>query len=462
MQVSIETTGGLERRMTIVVPSDSFEKQITQRLKDAAQRARLDGFRAGKVPLKEIRRRFGRSVRQEVAGELMQHSFFEAVQQEDVAPAASPSLEVLNMSPGNDFEFTATFEIYPHVGLGDFSIIEISRPTAKITAADLDAMVEKLREQRKSWEPIERGAQDGDQVKVGFVGTLDGESFEGGSGEDVTFVVGQGQMIKDFEEGVLGVTPGESTGFDATFPEDYQAENLQGKTVHFEVTVNEVGEPRVPELDGEFFAAFGVSEGGLEAFRSEIEDNMTRELTAAVRSQVKRQVLDALEQTHEVQLPAAMVAREVTGLREQMMQQMTQYAQGRNTPQLPDDMFTEEARRRVKVGLIVNEIIGSAGLEADADLVRERIEELAKPYGQPEQVVSWYYSNEQQLNQVQMAVLEDQVVDHVLERAQVEELASSYEDIVAGRTLAHPQDDDHQHDHDHDDGAVDESESGSA
>jgi trigger factor len=441
MQVSIETTGALERRMTIVVPSDSFEEQITQRLKDAAGRARLDGFRAGKVPIKEIRRRFGRSVRQEVAGELMQHSFFEAVQQEEVAPAASPSLEVLNMSPGDDFEFTATFEVYPHISLADFATIEVSRPAAKITATDVDAMVEKLCEQRKSWESIERGAQDGDQVKVDFVGTLEGETFEGGSGEDVTFVVGQGQMIEDFDHGVLGVAPGETAGFDATFPEDYQAENLQGKTVHFEVTVNQVGEPRVPELDEEFFAAFGVSEGGLEAFRSEIEDNMTRELTAAVRGQIKRQVLDGLEQSHEVQLPAAMVAREVGGLREQMMQQMAQYAQGGDIPPFPDDMFTEEAQRRVKVGLIVNEIIRSAGLEADADLVRERIEELAKPYGQPEQVISWYYSNEQQLNQVQMAVLEDQVVDHVLEHAQVEELDSNYEDIVAGRTQPQAPDD---------------------
>jgi trigger factor len=455
MQVSIETTGGLERRMTIVVPSDSFEEQITQRLKDAAQRARLDGFRAGKVPLKEIRRRFGRSVRQEVAGELMQHSFFEAVQQEEVAPAASPSLEILNMSPGDDFEFTATFEVFPQIGLADFAVIEISRPTAQITGTDIDAMVDKLREQRKSWEPVERGVQVGDQITVDFVGTLEGEAFEGGNGEDVTFAVGQEQMIEDFDQAVLGVIPGESTEFDATFPDDYQAENLQGKTVHFEVTVKEAGEPRIPELDEEFFEAFGVSEGGLGAFRSEIEDNMTRELTAAVRSQVKRQVLDALEQTHEVPLPAAMVAREITGLREQMMQQMAQYAQGNEVPQFPDDMFDDEARRRVTVGLIVNEIIRTASLEADPDRVRERIEELAKPYGQPEQVINWYYSNEQQLNQVQMAVLEDQVVDHVLECAQVEELESSYEDIVAGRVL---HDD---HDHEHADGVGDESQSGS-
>jgi trigger factor len=400
----------------------------------------------------------------------MQNSFFEAVQKEEVAPAASPSLEVLNMNPGDDFEFTATFEVFPHIGLTDFSVIEITRPTAQITADDVDAMVDKLVEQRKSWEPVERDVQDGDQVKVDFVGTLDGETFEGGTGEAVTFVVGQEQMIEDFDKGVLGVAPGATTGFDATFPDNYQAENLQGKTVHFEVTVTEVGEPKVPELDEEFFAAFGVSEGGVEAFRTEIEDNMTRELTAAVRSQVKRQVLDALEQTHEVQLPAAMVAREVSGLREQMMQQMAQYSQGKDVPQFPDDMFSDEAQRRVTIGLIVNEIISAVGLEADADRVRERIEELAKPYGQPEQVINWYYGNEQQLNEVRMAVLEDQVVDHVLEQAQVEELESAYEDIVSGRTLGH---DDHDHDHDHDDhdhddeddhdhDDEDESESGSA
>lgn len=449
MQVSIETTSGLERRMTIVVPSDAFEQQITERLKQAATRARLDGFRPGKVPLKEIRRRFGRSVRQEVAGELMQHSFVEAVQQEEVAPAASPSLEVLNMDPGDDFEFTATFEVFPQITLATFDAIEVRRPVATIDEADIDRMVDTLREQRKSWESVSRAAREGDQVTVDFVGTIDGETFEGGRGEDVRFVVGQGQMIEDFDQGVVGAEPGQAVAFDATFPEDYRAEALKGKTVHFEVTVKEVAEPRLPGLDAEFFEAFGVTEGGLEAFRAEIESNMQRELAGAVRGQIKRQVLDGLERIHEVQLPAAMVQREIEGLRRQMTQQMAQYAQGGQMPTFPDDMFTEEAERRVKIGLIVNEVIESTGLEPDPDRVRARIEELAEPYGQPEQVINWYYGNEQQLNQVQMAVLEDQVVDQVLESAKLEELPSSYDDIVAGRTLPHDHDHDHDHAHDH-------------
>lgn len=420
--------------MTIAVDSQDFEQEITARLKDAANRVRLDGFRRGKVPLKEVRRRFGRSVRQEVAGELMQSSFVEAVRQEDVAPAGSPSLEVVNIDAGEDLEFTATFEVFPHIELGDLGEVRVTRPGAEISEEDVEAMIETLRDQRKTWEPVDRGAEDGDQVTVDFTGRLDGEVFEGGTGEGVKFVVGQGQMVEGFDQGVRAVAAGGETTFDVTFPDDYQAENLAGKTVQFEVKVTEVSAPKIPDLDEEFFRSFGIEDGDLDAMRAEVRENMQRELDAAVAQTVKRQVLDEMARLHEVQLPQVMVDREVDNLRQQMMQQMGMYGSG-DLPELPSDMFEPEASRRVKVGLLVNELIRTRNLEADADRVRARIEELAKPYAQPEQVINWYYSQEQQLAQIEMAVLEDQVVDLVLESAKVEELDSNYSDIVAGRAV---------------------------
>jgi len=462
MQVSIETTSGLERRMTIVVSSEQFEQQINERLKVSAQRARLAGFRPGKVPIKEIRRRFGKAVRQEVAGELMQSTFFEAIRRESMSPAGSPSLDVLRMEPGEDFEFAATFEVYPPIDLVPLTRVGVKRLRATITDADVDRMVATLREQRKHWHPAERAAEDGDRVTVDFTGSIDGTLFDGGTGEGVAFVIGANQMIDDFDRGVRGAKAGDGVVFDATFPVNYRVPTLAGKTAQFNVTIKEVAAPHVPELDEAFFKTFGLDEGGLEAFRAEVRGNMERELDTAVRNQMKRQVMDELKRLHEVQLPQAMVNREIGALKQQMAQQMQGYTQGRQTdgrhdrdhdhdhdhdhehqhdhgvPDLPDELFREEAERRVKVGLVVNEIISAKGLVSDPARVRSRIEEMAKAYVQPEQVINWYYSNQEQLSQIEMAVLEDQVVEHILENASVVESDSTYDDIISGRAVAPP------------------------
>jgi trigger factor len=447
MQVSIETMNGLERRMTIVVASETFEQQINERLRASAQRARLAGFRPGKVPVKEIRRRFGKAVRQEVAGELMQSSFFEAIRRESLSPAGQPSLDVLRMEPGEDFEFAATFEVFPPIDLQPMARVAVNRPSAEIADGDVDTMIETLREQRKQWDPVERPAADGDRVRIDFVGRIDGEPFEGGTGKDVAFVLGARQMIDDFDKGVRGAAPGAQVVFDATFPDDYRAEKLAGKTVQFDVTVNEVAAPRMPDLDDDFFKAFGVETGGLEAFRAEVRNNMQRELDTAVRSQLKRQVMDELKRLHEFQLPQAMVMREIGALKQQMAQQLHGHDHDHDHdhdhshgPDLPDELFRDEAARRVKVGLLINEIIRSKEMVPDPARVRSRIEDLAKAYVQPEQVVNWYYGNQERLAEVEMAVLEDQVVDYILEQAKVSELRSSYEDIISGRAVAEPDD----------------------
>lgn len=435
MNVSIETITGLERRLTIALPSEDFETRITERLQEARGQVRIPGFRPGKVPLKEVRRRYGQAVRAEVAGEIMQASFVEAVQQEDLQPAGSPNLEVVKMEPGIDFEFTATFEVFPSIDLAPFSKVKVKRPSAEITEEDLESMVQRLREQRTTFEPVERAAQSGDKVKVDFSGTMDGVEVEGTSGEDMEFTIGQGQMIEDFDQGVLGLTVGESKTFDAVFPEDYRAEDLQGKTVTFTVTMKAVTEAREPELDDEFFQAFGVEEGGVEAFRAEVRDNMQRELDGAVKNQIKQQVMDKIAELHEFSVPHAVVHREIHVLKDQMLSQFQMGGQGAK-PELPDELFTDQAEKRVRVGLVVNEIISARELTAEAALVDAKLEEMAAPYGEPEQVVAYFRSQPEQMQNIEMGVLEDQVVDLIVSEAEVEEVVSSYDDVISGQAIA--------------------------
>jgi trigger factor len=426
---------GLERRMTISVPSQTFEGQVTERLGKAANQVRLPGFRPGKVPMKEVRRRFGPSVRAEVAGELMQSSFFAAIREEELTPAGSPSLEVVKMDPGIDFEFTATFEVFPSVELVDLAKLCIKKPIAEITDADVDAMIERLQAQRQTWEPLDAPCAEGHQVTVDFTGTIDGEAFEGGQGEGMSFVIGEGQMIKDFDEGVAGMSAGQEGDFAAVFPDDYQSEELQGKTANFHVKVTAVAASKLPEIDDEFFRGFGVEEGGLEAFREDVRANMQREMDGAITNQVKSQVMDQLHELHTVQLPQTMIKGEIDALKQQMLQQFQMYGANQAQPELPDELFLEQAERRVAVGLIVKEIVADGGLEADADRVKARIETLAEQYAEPEQVVNWYYSNHEQLQQIEMAVLEEQVVDYVLDAATVESVPSNYEDVIAGKAV---------------------------
>ena len=435
MRVSVETTGGLERRLKIAVPAESFEEQVQERLRSATPQVRLKGFRPGKVPLKEVRRRFGKSVRQEVAADLMQSSFVEAVQQEELSPAGAPNLDVINLDPGADLEFTATFEIFPIVDVCDLAEVVVKKPEATIADDDVDKMIDRLREQRTEYSAVDRPAADGDRVTADFVGRIDGETFQGGEGTDVPFTIGGGQMLPDFETGVVGMTAGEERLVSVAFPEDYQNQDLAGKTAEFTITAKQVEEAKVPELDAEFFAALGIEDGGEEKLRADITENMTSELENAAASQVKRQVLDALNDLHDFQIPGALIAREVQMQKARMVQQ---FGQGQNAPELPDEIFVDQATRQVRVGLVINAIIEAQSFQADEQLVRERIESIAQPYEQPEQVVAYYYGTEERLQEIEMAVLEDQVVEHIVEAAQVELVATDYEGVVSGAAVAPP------------------------
>ena len=429
MQVSLETLSGLERRMTIEVPAETIESQVQSRLKEAAKNFQMKGFRKGKVPVKVIKDRFGAGVRQEVLGEVMSNSWVEAVTQEQVKPAGQPRIEPTNLEEGKNLEFTATFEVYPEIDLQDFSGITIEKKSAEIADADIDKMIETLREQRKTYKEVERASQDEDQVNLDFTGTIDGEEFEGGKAKGTNLVLGSKRMIPGFEEGLVGLSAGEEKTLSLSFPEDYHNKDLAGKEAEFAVKVNSVSEATLPELDDEFFASFDVAEGGLEAFRKEVATNMARELKNAAKNNIKNQVIEGLLKIHEVTVPSALTANEINALRQQAMQQ---FGGGQNIDpsMLPDDLFKEQAERRVALSLIMNEIVNKNELKPDPDDVRTLIEEMAESYEKPEDVVKWYYSDKEQLANVEAMALEESVIDLVVNAAQVTESNVSYEEAL--------------------------------
>jgi trigger factor len=428
MQVSVETTSGLERRMTVGIPADRIESEVNKRLQQTASRAKVDGFRPGKVPMSVIRKRFGGSARQEVMGEVIQSSFYEAIMQEKLNPAGAPSVEPKELAEGKDFEYVATFEVYPEITLGDFAEIKVERIESEVRDEDLENMLEILRKQNTQFEKVERAAENGDQLKVDFVGRVDGEPFQGGTANNTEIVLGSGRMIPGFEDGLVGAKAGDSVTLNVTFPEEYQNLELAGKAAEFDVQVHAVSAPALPELNDEFFAKFGVEEGGIDAFRAEVRKNMERELRQAIKTKVKTQVMDGLLATNSIDVPKALVSSEIDRLRQQAVQQFG----GANIDpsQLPAELFEEQAKRRVSLGLIVADVVKQNDIKPDNDRVRAMVEELASAYQEPEQVVNWYYQNEQQLAEIQSVVLEEQVVDTVLQKAQVTSKQVPYEDAV--------------------------------
>jgi trigger factor len=376
-----------------------------------------------------VRRRFGDGIRQEVSSELMQTSFAEAIREQEVSPAGMPQIEDVKMENGKDLEFTAVFEVFPEVTVSDFAGIEVEKPMAEVTDADIDKMIETLREQRKHYHEAERASQDGDQVNVDFEGFLDGEAFEGGKAEGADIVIGSGSMIPGFEDGIVGLAAGDEKEIEVDFPEDYQSEELAGKKATFKIKCNKVSEAHEPELNDEFFKEFGVEEGGVDAFRTEVRSNMERELDAAVASKVRVQVMDGLLATNEVELPQALVDQEIDRMRHDAIHQFGGHDQI-DPSVLPSEMFKDQAERRVGLGLIVNAIVDQSEIKLDDDRVRERIEKMASSYEQPEQVVQYYYGNEEYLGQIQNLVLEEQVVDTIIEKAKVSEVQVSYDEAI--------------------------------
>jgi trigger factor len=434
MRVAVETTSGLERRLTVGVPAERVDQAVDQRLKDAAKNVRLPGFRPGKVPMRVMKQRFGAGVRQEVLGEVISQSFQEAVVSEKLRPAGQPKIEARNFDAGKDVEYTATFEIFPNIEIKTVADFAVKKPVAEVGEADVDTIIDVFRKQQGAMVVVDRAAEDGDTVVIDFVGTRDGEAFEGGSAEGTSLQLGSGRMIPGFEDGIVGMSAGDEKTLDLTFPEDYQSEDLQGAAVQFAITVKEVKALELAPLDEKLFAAYGVEEGGEAVFREEVQKNMERELRSAVDNHVKQQVMDAVLSVHsDLDIPGSLVKQEIDNMRRQMFQQF-----GGGVQQdmdlssiLPDEMFTERADRRVRLGLLLAEMIDQLGIKADSKKVREMIEDIASTYQEPEEVINWYYSENDQLAAVESRVLEDSVVEKLLESAVIEEESCSYQDALA-------------------------------
>ncbi|WP_295877617.1 trigger factor [uncultured Zhongshania sp.] len=433
MQVSVETTSGLERRLIVGVPAARIDSAVDSRLQNAARTVKLDGFRPGKVPMRVVRQRFGESVRMEVLGEVMNESFYEAIQQQGLKPAGRPSIEPKSLEAGKDVEFVATFEVFPEVEAKDYSAIEVKKPVTEITAADIDKMIENLRQQRAEWQPVERAAAEGDKANIDYLGTKDGVPFDGGKAEGSDLELGSGRMIPGFETGVIGMSAGEEKVVALSFPDDYHSEELKGAAVEFKITLNSVSEKQLPELDAELFEAFGVKEGGEEAFRAEVEKNMARELKNATKSRIKNQVMEGVLSIHaDLQVPKALVSQEIEALRNQQMQQFGAMAEKLNAADiLPDELFRENAERRVKLGLVLNELISIEGIKAEEGKVRAALEEMAASFEDKDEIINWYMSNPQQLQQIEGMVIEEEVVEKLLEKSKVSEETLSYEEIMS-------------------------------
>lgn len=427
MQVSVESTSAIERRMTIGVPAERFESEVSKRLQRTAKQAKIPGFRPGKAPMNLIRQRYEEGVRQDVMGDLINSTFYEALMAEKINPAGAPTIEAKTFEKDKDFEYVATFEVYPEFEVSGLEAIEIERLQAEVADTDVDNMLDILRKQNTRFADVERAAENGDQINIDFVGKIDGEVFAGGSAQGVPLVLGSGNMIPGFEEPLIGCKAGDEKVITPTFPENYQNLDLAGKQAEFSVKVNAVQAPELPEMDDEFFTLFGHTEGGLEGFRAEVAKNMGRELNAALKSKVKTQAFDALLAANEIQVPKAQIESEIDRLRTQAVQQ---FGGNIKPEQLPADMFAAQAERRVALGLVVAQMIKQFEIKAEDDAVRSTIEDMAVAYQDPQQVIDYYNQNEEQLEEVRASVLEDQVVEAILAKAKVTDKKVTYEEAV--------------------------------
>jgi trigger factor len=427
MQVSVTATGGLERRLEVAVPAQAVSSEIETRLKQLARTARLKGFRPGKAPLPVVRQQFGNQVRAEVVSDLMRKSFAEAVSKEQLTPAAGPRIEPIAMDPGADLKYAAVFEVMPEVKVAPFEAIQVQRPAAQVTEADVDAMIESMRRQRPEFAGVERAAMATDRVTVDYDGTVAAGPFEGGEGRDVPFVIGAGQVLPEFDAAATGATAGDTRQATITYPENHGSKLLAGKTAQFTLVVKKVEEQSLPPVDEAFCRAYGVEEGGIETLRTEVRSSMEREMNSVIRGRVRSQVMEALYRNNPLEVPKTLVADAA----QQMQVDAGRRAGARDVSQLPPrEQFVEPARQRVALGMIMSEIVRSQSLTLDRTRVQGRLDDLVASFPNPEETRRSYLSNPDAMRQIESAVLEDQAIDAIVEKAGVTELASSFRELT--------------------------------
>ena len=429
MQVTVETTQGLERRMRVEIPEERIRDEVDKRLGDLARNARIPGFRPGKVPIKVVARRFGQQVRDEVVGGVVRDSLMDALDQEKLRPAVTPRIDPLEADAGSGVSYTATFDVLPDVTLSEFDSLEIARPVAEVADEDVNRMLENLRTQRRTWETVERAAIASDRVVVDLEGTVDGEVAEDASAKELPVELDAGRMIDGFEEALVGVLAGDDKTVDLTFPENYP-EHLAGKPVKFSVKVLRVEEPELPELDDALAESFGIEEGGMEGLRREARANMERELADGVNKTLKGRVIDALLAANEIVLPDSMVRQEVERAMERRRAELERSGVDPNDIELEPQAFEEPVRRRISLELLGEKIVSEHAIQLDHARVRSRVETLASTYQDPERVIEWYYGERSRLAPIESAVIEDQIVEWVLDHASVTDEHTSFDRIM--------------------------------
>ena len=434
MQVVLESPSALERQFTITIPTGDVETEFEAKLAETAKRVRIDGFRPGKVPAKVVRQRYGQAIRQEIVSDLMEKSLGEALSEHDVKPIGQPKIDDVKFEEGSDFSFKATFEVFPELDPILVDGDEIEQTTCKVGAADIKEMIATLREQRKSWKESARAAsKEGDRVTINFEGFVDGEAFDGGKGEDHALVLGSGAMIPGFEDGIVGMKKGDSRDIEVAFPEDYQAEELKGKAATFKIEVTKLERGELPTVDEAFIQSFGVESGDEKDFKAELKEQMQRELSLTLKNMNKTKVFDVLlEKNADTPVPESAIKSEIHTLKHQAVERFGG-GQQFDPHQLPDELFAEQAERRVRLGILLGATVKKLGLAADPDRVRALIDEMAAAYDDAEQVVNFYYSNDENLKQVEALAVEEQVAEKLLESAKAKTIDMSYADVMKSR-----------------------------
>lgn len=432
MQVSVETTSGLGRKLTVQVSASEVDKEFDKRVSQMAKQAKIDGFRPGKIPERVIKQRFGARLKAEVAQEVMQSTLYEALKEKELTPAGMPSVEPGEVDSGQDFEYIATFEVFPEITVNELDGAKVEQVSAEVKEADVQEMLDKLRSQQKEWIDVDKASANGDKMDIDFEGFIDGEAFEGGKAEHFELELGSKSMIAGFEEGLEGLKAGDKKDLVVTFPADYGKEELQGKEATFKITVHAVKEGQLPEVDEEFIKKFESKSDTVEGFKDEIKNNMIRELVRQLSQVNKDKVFSAILDKNEIELPKALLDREIQQLKQEMMQRVfgSQQPKGMKMPNLPDDMFIEQAKRRVHLGLLISEYVKKHELKADSEKVDAWLETHAQSYDNPEEVKTWYRSNKERMTEIEAVVVEDQVMDKMLESASVEATEQSYDEVM--------------------------------
>ncbi len=427
MQVTVEESSKLERKMRVQVPADTVEKEITERLQKVGRQVKIKGFRPGKIPAKVVRQHYGASVRREVMGELMQSTFMSAVREQELNPAGSPRFEPSPLKNGEDLEYTATFEIYPEITLAKVDGLPVTRKETVVGDADIDTMIEKLREQRSTFVDVERASAQGDRVVIDFSGRIGDEKFEGGASEDYPLVLGAGALLKDLEDGLVGMSANEEKTVDVAFPDDYHAEHLAGKTAHFDVKVKSVAEPSLPQVDDAFMAEFGIDEGGVDAFRAAVRGNMEREASERIGNEVRQQIFDALVEHNPVDVPKVLAEREVETLQRDSVRHM---GGGADAPLPPREPFEAEAQKRVALGLLIGEVISSKEIKAEREQIDARIDIIASGQQDSAAAANQIRSDHNMMHRVEMMVLEEAAVTALIDAADVTKEKIGFEELM--------------------------------